>query len=425
MAEVVNSLFGITPESLQAQRDAALQAQALQYAKLDPFQRATAAIYSGANRLGGAVGGMLGAQDPEMMRIRQRQQLLEGADISDPKVLRERATIAMQQNDYAAAQQLASRAMDIEAKQASTAKDLAAANREKAATTPADIAKAQRIAAIKASLPAYKAAGDETTLKLLEDELKALEPAEKTPSFGTDREAVAAELYDNKTFAQLTPPQKAVVNKRVEQETKKGTTVNVSVAGQKAFSEKMGELDAKRVAEAGAARDNAFATIRSLDQLAKLDDQGLISGSFASGRVGATNLLSTLGLASPADQRALATSQNYQKVSGDVILATLGGKLGAGFSNEDRKFIESLVPQLETSPAARRQLINFMRDKNIAIAEEATRLENYARDKDGLKGFQPKIPFGQSAPANPYSGLSNAELEERIKRAKAAQQQQK
>jgi hypothetical protein len=403
MAEVVNSLFGITPESLQADRDAALQAQALQYAKLDPFQRATAAIYSGANRLGGAVGGMLGAQDPEMMRIRQRQQLLEGADISDPKVLRERATIAMQQNDYPAAQQLASRAMDIEAKQASIAKDVATANREKVATTPADIAKAQRVAAIKAALPAYKAAGDETTYKLLEDELKALEPAEKTPSFGTDREAVAAELYENKTFAQLTPAQKAVVNKRVEQETKKGTTVNVSVAGQKAFSEKMGELDAKRVAEAGVARDNAFATIRSLDQLAKLDDQGLISGSFATGRVGVTNLLNTLGLASPADQQRLATSQNYQKVSGDVILGVLGGKLGAGFSNEDRKFIEGLVPQLETSPAARRQLITFMRDKNIAIAEEATRLENYAREKDGLKGFQPKIPFGQNAPVSSMS----------------------
>jgi hypothetical protein len=119
--------------------------------------------------------------------------------------------------------------------------------------------------------------------------------------------------------------------------------------------------------------------------------------------VGVTNLLNTLGLASPADQARLASSQNYQKVAGDVILGVLGGKLGAGFSNEDRKFIEGLVPQLETSPMARRQLINFMTRKNMDIAEEATRLETYARDKNGLKGFTPKIPLGANIPATSMS----------------------
>lgn len=220
MAEVVNSLFGITPESLQADRDAALQAQALQYAKLDPFQRATAAIYSGANRLGGAVGGMLGAQDPEMMRIRQRQQLLEGADISDPKVLRERATIAMQQNDYAAAQQLASRAMDIEAKQASTAKDLATANREKVASTPADIQKAETIAAYKQVLRSLETAEKtpETlaTIQVYKDKLAALEPAEKTINFGEQAERYAKDLF-GKSFNQLTPEQAKAVNKKLEE----------------------------------------------------------------------------------------------------------------------------------------------------------------------------------------------------------------
>jgi len=185
------------------------------------------------------------------------------------------------------------------------------------------------------------------------------------------------------------------------------TTAKVSATavtkGQEAFSEKMGELDAKRVSDALSARDNAFSTVRSLNQLANLDDQGLISGSFATGRVGVTNLLNTLGLASPADQARLASSQNYQKVAGDVILGVLGGKLGAGFSNEDRKFIEGLVPQLETSPMARRQLINFMTRKNMDIAEEATRLETYARDKNGLKGFTPKIPLGANIPATSMS----------------------
>lgn len=109
MAEVVNSLFGITPESLQAQRDAALQAQALQYAKLDPFQRATAAIYTGANKLGGAVGGMLGAQDPEMMRLQQRQNMLQGLDLTNPESLKQGIQAAMQNKDYQLVSELTKR----------------------------------------------------------------------------------------------------------------------------------------------------------------------------------------------------------------------------------------------------------------------------------------------------------------------------
>lgn len=91
MAEVVNSLFGITPESLQAQRDAALQTQALQYAQLDPFQRAAASIYAGANKLGGAIGGMLGAQDPELAKATALQNIMKQADTTTPEGL---ATLA-------------------------------------------------------------------------------------------------------------------------------------------------------------------------------------------------------------------------------------------------------------------------------------------------------------------------------------------
>jgi hypothetical protein len=42
----------------------------------------------------------------------------------------------------------------------------------------------------------------------------------KGPSFGTDREAVAATLFDNKTYAELTPAQKAEVNKAVDESKK-------------------------------------------------------------------------------------------------------------------------------------------------------------------------------------------------------------
>ena len=397
MAEVVNSLFGITPESLMAERENALQQQAMQYAKMDPFQRATAGIYAGANRLGGAVGGLLGAQDPEMMRLQQRQGMLQNIDLTNPESLKQGIQAAMQNKDYQLVSELTNRYQQRTAAELAARKteaEITAKTAEKKSFSVGDKAfLALAAKATPASVKAAQDAGNDISLLEVPEAVKVstygqiLKDAglkEGTPEFQKQMQAFAtAELEGTKKG--------------------KGTSVNVSLAGQKAFSEKMGELDAKRVSDALSARDNAFATVRSLNQLEKLDDQGLISGSFATGRVGATNLLNTLGLASPADQQRLATSQNYQKVSGDVILGTLGGKLGAGFSNEDRKFIEGLVPQLETSAAARRQLITFMRNKNIEIAEEATRLETYARDKDGLKGFQPKLPLGASVPTSSMS----------------------
>lgn len=81
----VESLFGITPEALQAQRDATLQAQALQYAQLDPMQQAQMSLYMGGNRLGGAIGGLLGAKDPELERATAIQQAAQQADLQTPE----------------------------------------------------------------------------------------------------------------------------------------------------------------------------------------------------------------------------------------------------------------------------------------------------------------------------------------------------
>jgi hypothetical protein len=198
------------------------------------------------------------------------------------------------------------------------------------------------------------------------------------------------------------------------------TNVSVDAKGEAAFVTELGKLDAKKVNEAFTTRENASNAINSLNKLASLPANELISGQFATGRVGVTNLLTTLGLASPADASRLATSQQYQKVAGDVILQTLGGKLGSGFSNADRDFIASLVPQLETNPEARRKLIKFMQDKNQEIVKESVRLEEYARKNRGLNGFEAKIPMSV-APTTRYSGLSEAELDARIAAEQAKQ----
>ena len=87
MAEqnIVQGLFGMTPESYQQQRDAEAYKRAAAFGQMDPMQAARTSIYYGANQLGNLVGGMLGAEDPQLVRIRQQQQVLSGLDFNDPQ----------------------------------------------------------------------------------------------------------------------------------------------------------------------------------------------------------------------------------------------------------------------------------------------------------------------------------------------------
>jgi hypothetical protein len=426
MAEVVNSLFGITPESLQAQRDQALQQEAMQYAKMDPFQRATAGIYSGASRLGGALGGMLGAQDPEMMQLTQRRSLLQQAQPVNAKGWGDLGSQLMQAGDIRGAQEAYAKSQALQAAAIKQGLDTStmASNLATAAGKQFDISPEGRGQDLAKT-------GKYTTESISDfiegkGQLVAIDKFTK-PQADFIAKAVELKYGEKANYGGYTPEQTANINAALLAEDLKKkatgaprTTVTVDAKGETEFVKELGKLDAKRVSDASTVRDTAISSINSLNKLATLPATDLISGQYATGRVGVTNLLATLGLASPSDTKKLATSQEYQKTAGDVILQTLGGKLGAGFSNADREFIAGLVPQLETNPEARRNLIKFMQEKNQDIVKEANNLEAYARKNKGLSGYTPTIPMS-ATPTGQYSGLSDAELAARIQRAQAAQ----
>lgn len=89
MAEIVKSLFGITPDMYQQSQQARADQQALQYAQLTPFQQANFAIGRGANMLGGAIGRGLGGEDPELARITMRQQIAGRINPNDPASIKQ------------------------------------------------------------------------------------------------------------------------------------------------------------------------------------------------------------------------------------------------------------------------------------------------------------------------------------------------
>jgi len=92
-----------TPEQYQLAQQQAQQAQAMQYAKLDPMSQAQYGFYRAGQQLGGAIGGALGGQDPQLKLISQRQQILGMIDPSNPDSFAQAIQAALQTGDQEAA----------------------------------------------------------------------------------------------------------------------------------------------------------------------------------------------------------------------------------------------------------------------------------------------------------------------------------
>ncbi len=105
--DIVPTLFGLTPEMYQRQQDALIDKQALQFAQLDPFERANYGIFRGASQLGGALGRALGGQDPELARISARQALAGQIDFNDPASIQAGVQALTQAGDTMGAMMLA------------------------------------------------------------------------------------------------------------------------------------------------------------------------------------------------------------------------------------------------------------------------------------------------------------------------------
>ena len=453
---IVGGLFGMTPESYQDTRQLQEQAQALQQAQLNPYEAVNYMAARAGQQLGRGIGGALGAQDPQLRLISARNAVGQSIDPNDPATIQrgiqQLASIGDQegamkladylrkaQSDYALIQQRTAEKMTPEQRNAlayaaSTgapqgSPEFGQAYQQKLSeliskteTTTPEMKNAAAVAA--ASFPI----GTQEYKELYKNELARLttkgekQNVKEVGVAAGSREAVYLDVNNDQQFVY----QKGADGKQIRVPYFGGidrVTSSTKVEAERKqteFEKLLDKKDAERVDAAMTLRDNSIASLNSLERLNQLDQSALISGAFATNRVGLTNLLNTLGLTSPKDRDDLAKSENYQKTAGDVILATLGGRLGSGFSNADREFIQSLVPQLNNSPQARKQLIEFMVKKNQAIVGETTRLENYARDKKSLAGFKSTIPLVSTQPttSGALQSMSTEQLQQMLKNAK-------
>jgi len=152
MAEIVQSLFGISPEMYQQSQQARVDQQALQYAQLTPFQQANYAIGRGANMLGGAIGRGLGGEDPELARITARQQISKQINYNDPTSIAKGVEMLSAAGDTQGAMMLADVGRKAASEQALSAQRNAQANREAKQAIPNEIQIANELASLETAL---------------------------------------------------------------------------------------------------------------------------------------------------------------------------------------------------------------------------------------------------------------------------------
>jgi hypothetical protein len=98
MASEILGLF-TTPEQYQLAQQQAQQAQAIQFAQLDPMARANYGTFRAGQQIGGAIGGALGGEDPQLKLISQRQQILGMIDPTNPDTYAQGIQMALQTGD--------------------------------------------------------------------------------------------------------------------------------------------------------------------------------------------------------------------------------------------------------------------------------------------------------------------------------------
>ena len=159
--DIVGSLFGVTPELYQLQRDLAQQSQAMAFAQQDPRTQATYGLYRAGQQLGGALGGLMGAEDPQMRLISQRNALAKQFDLTGAKGWGEFAQALQQVGDMPAATQAADRYRQL--KESAASIGLKEAQAEKAVNWQATTTASERNRSLISNLEVKLAEGGELT----------------------------------------------------------------------------------------------------------------------------------------------------------------------------------------------------------------------------------------------------------------------
>ena len=314
MAEnIVAGLFGLNPQMYGEQQRRSALSEGIALAQLDPAARGAAMTYAGARGLGNAIGGALGAEDPQLKMISARNSIAQQIDQTDPESILKGAQMLAQMGDQQGAMALAQYARQaqgemaqIQQRRAAALASTAQATRERQQAIPNDIQIANEIATLETSLLDIENtpdSPDRTRAKnLLNSRLSALKSlafkgekavAANIKEIGvaeTTREPVYLDVNNDQQFIykkdetgkQVRVPFTGGVDRKIS-ETK--VSASASSKGSEEGAKTIAELDAKRLGAAQVSAGKAVEQAGLLQELLKTPQP--ISGSDAPTRAGA------------------------------------------------------------------------------------------------------------------------------------------
>jgi hypothetical protein len=222
--DIVGSLFGVTPELYQEQRDQLARQRAVQLAQMNPLEQASYGAARAGQQFGGALGSLMGVEDPQMRLISQRNALARQIDMTDPDSIMRGAQLAAQMGDTATASALAEYSRKAASDLALTQQRL----RERQGVDPIQ----QLIRAGKhtpESISLYAKSGDIKDLELIEKPAKG-----PTPTEIEKLQLYRQQLIDGKAPASQIAEVDAVIKAA---STVRGTVVQNIMPGDKNFAD--------------------------------------------------------------------------------------------------------------------------------------------------------------------------------------------
>ena len=146
-----------------------------------------------------------------------------------------------------------------------------------------------------------------------------------------------------------------------------------------AWAKGIGEYGVKQLAKIQEDAANAISIQQKTAQLeALMNTEGFRSGALTNTETGYKKIIEALG----GDPANVSSREGFAAISSQLVLDMMGGSLGAGFSEGDRKFVERMQPSLDTTEAGNRLLISMQR----AVADRKLQISDFADKYMAEKG---------------------------------------
>lgn len=393
MAEIVQGLFGVSPDIFRQQQDAQFRAQALAEAQLDPRQGMVYDAAVGGRQFGRALGGLLGAQDPMLARqsaennlLQQVQSSLSPEDLQDPYKLSaavyqaamranlpELANNAFQ-NMQAAQTQAIAQGKDV----AITSKNIAEANKAYREALP-------KIVQLSTSLEIAKQSGNKTLTNNIQSAIN--KEVELNKSSIENR---MVELADKRALGTMTREEAQELdyldNFKTRLAKSGGTTVQVNT--DKSLAGKVGEIFATELPAANASVD----AITAVGDIRKaISSNKVIVGPGASLRKTLSQVAQVY--AGGTNDKQLANTRSAIQGLADLALTARARLKGTGaISNYEQQTVEKATTgSIDDLTIPEIQVLTDVVERNAkSTYNDYTRKLQSIKDPDLVNIYSPK-----------------------------------